>query len=348
MATKIISLFNHKGGVSKTTTAFHLGWVLAESGKRVLLIDTDPQCNLTGLALSFSDLADFEDFYLGSPNANIYNALKPAFSGAPEKLGPAAPVNTACKNLFLLAGHIDISSFEPELSMASKLIEAMPVLQNLPGAFGFLIRRTAEHINADYVIIDMSPSIGALNQNILMQSDYFIVPTSPDYFCYMAINSLRRVLPSWYQTTNFLRALNPRLTYKVPDSPPVFLGFISQRFRPRKGKPALAFQKWIDSIYSIVCNEFVPELQKLGMTLSSEKYIETLGKSATCELAQISDFNSLIAISQDCGVPVFALTKKHFEEANQGGVVLENSITARDAFRKTYEMLGQNIMRLIT
>lgn len=46
-----IALFNHKGGVSKTTTTFNLGWMLASKEKRVILVDTDPQCNLTGMAL---------------------------------------------------------------------------------------------------------------------------------------------------------------------------------------------------------------------------------------------------------------------------------------------------------
>lgn len=50
---KIICLFNHKGGVSKTTTAFNLGWMMALKGKRVLLADFDPQCNLTGMVMGF-------------------------------------------------------------------------------------------------------------------------------------------------------------------------------------------------------------------------------------------------------------------------------------------------------
>jgi chromosome partitioning protein len=50
---KIISLFNHKGGVSKTTTTFHLGWMLAEKGFKVVMIDSDPQCNVTGLVLDY-------------------------------------------------------------------------------------------------------------------------------------------------------------------------------------------------------------------------------------------------------------------------------------------------------
>jgi cellulose biosynthesis protein BcsQ len=48
-----IAFFNHKGGVAKTTSAFHLGWKLAELGKRVLMVDCDPQCNLTGLVLEY-------------------------------------------------------------------------------------------------------------------------------------------------------------------------------------------------------------------------------------------------------------------------------------------------------
>ena len=55
---KQISLFNHKGGVSKTTTAFNLGWMLASKGKRVLLVDCDPQCNLTGMFLGFKGIED--------------------------------------------------------------------------------------------------------------------------------------------------------------------------------------------------------------------------------------------------------------------------------------------------
>jgi len=49
--TQVVAFFNHKGGVSKTTSAFHVGWKLAERGHKVLLVDADPQCNLTGLVL---------------------------------------------------------------------------------------------------------------------------------------------------------------------------------------------------------------------------------------------------------------------------------------------------------
>src|SRR5687767_14213177 len=117
---RIIALFNHKGGVSKTTTTFNLGWALADRGYRVLLVDADPQCNLTGMVLAFSGLQDFAKFYKRKPNANLYDAVKPAFAGSPERLQPADVTESERKNLFLLAGHLDIALFEPELSMAHR------------------------------------------------------------------------------------------------------------------------------------------------------------------------------------------------------------------------------------
>ena len=62
-----IALFNHKGGVSKTTTTFNLGWMLTSKGKKVILVDADPQCNLTGIVLGFTGITEFEQFYEKKP-----------------------------------------------------------------------------------------------------------------------------------------------------------------------------------------------------------------------------------------------------------------------------------------
>jgi len=82
--TKKIALFNHKGGVSKTTTTFHLGWILAELGKKVILVDADPQCNLTGLVLGYQKKIELEDFYQSGKNQNLRDGLSPAFESIPK------------------------------------------------------------------------------------------------------------------------------------------------------------------------------------------------------------------------------------------------------------------------
>ncbi len=227
--------------------------------------------------------------------------------------------------------------------MATKLIDAMPIMQNLPGAFGYLIRKTAEHINADYVLIDMSPSVGSLNQNILMHSDYFIIPTSPDYFCYMAIHSLCKVLPLWNDAQQTIRKLNYRLTYKVPNKPPKFIGMLSQKFRPRNSRPSRAFQNWIDTILESISNDLVPVLSKLDMTIDKISFENIVGTGSAFELAQIADFNSLIARSQENGVPIFELTEAML---GQGGTVLENSINSRNTFKAIFTKLATDVVKL--
>ena len=80
---KTIALFNHKGGVSKTTTTFNLGWMLAEKGYRVVMVDADPQCNLTGLVADYQS-GDLSSFYQDHPEQNMYDALAPAFQAQPR------------------------------------------------------------------------------------------------------------------------------------------------------------------------------------------------------------------------------------------------------------------------
>lgn len=172
----IISLFNHKGGVSKTTTAFNLGWAMAERGRRILIVDGDPQCNLTGTVLGFDGLQDFSDFYQNNPNANISEALDPIFKATGAPLAPAIITDTVHPNLFLLAGNIDLAENETQIAVALSTSAAIPALQNIPGSIAALIRKTAKANNIDAVIVDMSPSVGALNQCFLMGSDFLSFP----------------------------------------------------------------------------------------------------------------------------------------------------------------------------
>ena len=195
---KKIALFNHKGGVSKTTTTFHLGWMLASKGKRVILADTDPQCNLTGLVLGDDDETGLENWYENEKERNLKAGLAPAFESRPAPIKPVEcfPISRQ-DGLFLLPGHIGLSEYEVTLGIAQQLSASIQTLQNLPGSIPHLLEQTAEKYKADYVLIDMNPSLSSFNQNLLMTSDFFIVPTTPDYFSVMAINSLANVIPDW-------------------------------------------------------------------------------------------------------------------------------------------------------
>lgn len=190
---KKIAIFNHKGGVAKTTTTFNLGSAIARQGKKVLLVDTDSQCNLTLYSMGYEK---YENYCESGNQNNIYGCLIPAYKSQP-RLVEAAECYLIENNLFLLPGNLDFTENEVQLGIAMQLSNALGSMGNLPGALDYLIEKTCEEYHIDYVLFDMNPSLSAINQDIVISSDYFIVPTSPDFFSIMAIRSLARVLPSW-------------------------------------------------------------------------------------------------------------------------------------------------------
>ena len=358
---KRIALFNHKGGVSKTTTAFNLGWMLAQKGNRVLLVDADPQCNLSGLVLGYKGQGEFESFYEKHPNRNIRAGLSPAFESRPKEIEAieCVPV-TGNANLLLLPGHIRLSEYEVSLGMAQELSGTIQTLQNLPGSLSYLISKTAERHKIEYVLIDMNPSLSSINQNLLMTSDYFIVPTSPDYFSVMAIDSLAAVFPKWRAWSKQAcdMPIFKEASYPLPTTTPKFLGTIVQKYRirdrstvapdeenaPTSGTPAAGFQNWIDTIDERVITTLVPVLRKLEMMLPDSLY-EKLGIDQNYRLASISDFNSLIAKSQEFQVPVYALTD---EQIGLGGVLLTRTNRSKDMFEGIFDKLSKMVIDLTT
>ena len=335
---KIISLFNHKGGVSKTTTTFHLGWMLALKGERVMIVDTDPQCNLTGVCVS----GDIEELY--SPDSGISNIkelLSPVFDAKPVPLEAAEcysfPDNP---NLFLLPGHVDFAEYDATYNIAENLTGSLAVFQNVPGALRFALNLTAEKYDLDYILLDMSPSISATNANILMQSDYFFIPCAPDYFCYMAIKSLSGTFPKWksaYQKMAEQDAFKNAI-YKIKEEAPIFIGTIQQRYRPRNGSPVKAFAQWIDDINKLVSSTLVPSLKQYDMCISDNK--KELFEEPY-NLANIADFNSLIAQSQEHKVPVFLLTQ---QQVGKVGNVWDNMKKSIENFYKTFDSLADRII----
>lgn len=354
---KQIALFNHKGGVSKTTTAFNLGWMLAKKGKKVILADCDPQCNLTGMVLGFKDAWDFASIYESKEVRNIRDGLAPAFESRPAFIKPVIcePIKGQ-PNLYLLPGNIRLAEYEVTLGIAQELSGSLVTLQNLPGSLHYLFSQTTEKYDADFILVDMSPSLGPINQNLLMTSDYFIVPMMPDYFSVMATDSLASVLPkwsAWAKEAKKIKVLREAI-YPFPDKTPKFLGTIIQNYRDRKGKPAAAFQKWIDEIVKGVQTKLLPALKENGM-LSSHELYETEEQGVLFQdlayaqaigppLLLMPDFNSLIALSQKYKVPIFDLTD---EQIGQRGVILENTKKSMLQFRDLYAKGADQIIKLV-
>lgn len=342
-----ISLFNHKGGVSKTTTAFNLGWMLANKGKKVLLVDCDPQCNLTGMVMGFKGTDDFDAIYKAGGVRNIRDGLAPAFESRPSLIQPVQceQINGQ-PNMYLIPGHIGLAEYEVTLGIAQELSGSLVTLQNLPGSIRYLIDKTANSLDIDYVLVDMSPSLGAINQNLLMTSDYFLVPMAPDYFSVMATDSLANVLPKWRSWANSAQSMQvlKSATYPFPDIKTKFLGTVIQKYRLREGNSASsAFQTWIDEIEEGVRKRLIPALKGADMLLSEQIYKDfdiDNGKP----ILQMSEFNGLIALSQKYKVPVFALTDEQLE---QRGIVAERTKKSMKRFHDLFSDSADKIIKLI-
>ncbi len=339
MAKRLV-VFNHKGGVSKTTTAYNVGWALAEEA-RVLFVDADSQCNLSGLLLN----DDFERYYFdeATKDQNLKDGVAPAFDGKPVPLEAVDCFSPARnENLFLLAGHANLSAYDAALTFAQTSNNAITTLQNLPGAFSELIRLTEERYNIDYTIIDLNPSLSAINQNLFLVSDGFLIPTNPDPFSIMALQTLKTTLPRWVNWKTSSISLFQDSAYPLPSGTPKFIGTVVQRFNIRKGKAAAPYRNNIDEINEVVENEIFGALRTAGMTLASNEY-NGLVADHYC-LGEIPDFQGLLPKAHQAGVPVFALEDQELEAT---GPVLEGFKARRAVFKDQFEGLASRIADLL-
>jgi cellulose biosynthesis protein BcsQ len=342
---KIICLFNHKGGVSKTTTVFNLGWMLGLKGQRVLLADFDPQCNLTGMVMGFKGIDDLEAVYNSAPPNNVKDALAPAFESQPKAITAAQCVEVGGNaNLMLLPGHIGLAEYVTTLGIAQQLGGSLLALRNMPGAIRFMLDETAAACNADYVIVDMSPSLGPMNQNLISTSDYFVVPLHPDYFSAMALSSLAATLPKWRAWAETARNIDmlANADYPFPQPHVTFLGAIIQKYRPRNGRASQAFQHWIDQLILGLRDTLVPRLVAERMVDIAD-YRSKVAADPWQPLLEVPDFNSLIAYSQEHQVPVYSLTP---EQLGQDGAVWTRTKMNMEQFEAAFSSCADKILQL--
>jgi cellulose biosynthesis protein BcsQ len=318
---KVISVFNHKSGVGKTTLAFHLAWKFATTGKKVLMIDTDFQCNLTELTLRANYYGSLFGFYEKNGNNNIYSALAPVFDRNDDRCIIDSFDATSVKgndNLKLLAGHLRFVEFNVQQQIAIDGNLPQDIQNDLVASFHKLINGCSYKTSADIVIVDMSPNISAINMCLFMNSDYFILPTLSDFYCYQAIETLANVFPHWAEKTKELKAAGI-----LPDRNPKLLGVVAQHYRmlgcatDSQKKMQTSCQMWTKQILKIVNRELADSLLAADMIIDKKKFEMCEGKNTPYHLATVPDLQSLMAISQQLSKPVFELTGKDCENNSE-------------------------------
>lgn len=347
----MVTLYNHKGGVSKTTTTFNLAHFLVQKGKRVLLVDADPQCNLTELCLGkviaeLDVVAERTGIVQELPGTSILDALRPRIEGeVPTVNVDAIDTVELLPGLDLIRGSVDLTSLEDDLAEAhTQRFAARTNLMRTYVAVGDMLVRLSKSRNYDYVFIDLGPSAGALTRSFFISCDAFFVPVAPDRFNVQAIRTLSTIVGRWLAEHEQIRETYVGYSLPVRPGKPVFLGAISQFFKVYKGKPKAGFEVWMKRIPEQLATHLLPVLAKHSdesrnlCPIASEQLIAT----------RIPDFGTLAPLMQEVGKPVFGILQQDtalVTESGQpwGGGTWVDAEKRMDSFRACFNELATRL-----
>jgi chromosome partitioning protein len=310
--SKIISMYNNKGGVSKTTTLFNLGVLLSQQGRKVLFADCDPQCNLTEMFLAGDPAFDDPDQDL--PGTSIYEALLPRFRGETGVVD-AAGIETVDSNLYsglsLFRGDLEFSLAETYLGTAwnQAVTENIHEKNTYVAIYKLLHALGALH-KFDYVLCDVGPSTGAITRSVVLACDGIFLPLVPDRFCNQAVKLLGRIIKEWMSRHETIsKTLAPFNIQSFPGKP-CFLGAINQNYKVHSGATAKqSYQTWQSRISASI-DEYL--LSKDGIPRSP-----SLGKNPY--IATIRDVGPLAPVAQMFGRAMFDIDQQHTRAASTTG-----------------------------
>ena len=311
--TQIITLFNNKGGVGKTTLAYHLAHMFARLGWRTLAVDLDPQANLTS---AFFDDDQVEKLWAPEGGQTVYTAVQPIVRG----LGDVRPpeVQEVADRLYVVAGDIGLSRFESRLSDSwPRGYEGDESALRATTAFYRLIRAESSIVAADIVVVDVGPNLGAINRSALLASDHVLVPLAADLFSLQGLRNLGPTLREW--RANWQSKARPMAPahLEVPDGSMNPLGYVVLQHAMRLDRPVQAYEPWLRRIPG-----------ELHQAVLGEAETDRSGVDPY-QLASLRNYRSLMPLAHDARKPMFDLRAADGALGSTGRLVQRCTRTSR-------------------
>lgn len=334
MTAPILTFFNNKGGVGKTSLVYHLAWMFASLGKRVMAFDFDPQANLTA---AFLDEEQIDELWNRSEQGTtIYRCLRP-LAEVNDILQPV-PYSVG-RNLHILPGDVALSGFEDVLSRewpnsmgSHHLYRPLRILTS----FWQVIQMAANQTQADLVLVDIGPNLGAINRSVLLATDFVAIPLAADLFSLQGLSNLGPTLRTWRsdwqdRLDNWIKkgdvVRHPEFTMPQGTMSPI--GYLCQQHGVRLNRVVKSYDKWAKRIPSVYREEVLQELATADIRQENDPYC----------LATIKHYRSLVPMAQEFRKPIFYLTPAD-------GAIGSHAEAVKDA-RADFKQLATKIAALI-
>jgi chromosome partitioning protein len=295
MSVPVLSFFNNKGGVGKTSLVYHLSWMFAERGLRILAVDLDPQANLTAAFLDEERLALLWDE--GAAGSTIFRSVEPLLD-----VNDFAPVafKTIDQRLALIPGDLGLSSFEDELS--SQWTQALDDKKKarpfrILAAFWRSAQEAAQRFDADLIVFDVGPNLGAINRAALLASNHVIVPLGADLFSLQGLRNLGPTLRDWRKGWEHRKRMWTQPEFELPIGDMTPLGYVAMRHGVRLTRPVQAYTRWLDQI---------PKEFRRSVLNEDSPSVPAIEHDPFC-LAMLKNYNSLTPLGQEARKPIFFL-----------------------------------------
>lgn len=324
MNPPIIAFFNNKGGVGKTSLVYHLAWMYFDLGLQVVAADLDPQANLTAAFLDEDRLEEIWEENDADSYNTVFRCVKPLLSGIGDIATPT--LEKIEDGLSLLIGDLQLSGFEDELSSQwPDCLDGKERAFRVISAFWRVLTQSASSHDADVILVDLGPNLGAINRAALIAADYIVVPLSPDLFSLQGLKNLGPTIRRWRKEWQKRIPENRAANLTLPEGRMQPIGYVILQHGIRYDRPVKAFQRWIERIPLIYNTEIIQNLDRTDLSPSRDPN----------RLALLKHYQSLMPMAQESHKPIF-----HLKPAD--GAIGSHVYAVRNVY-KDFNYLAQEI-----